>query len=89
MPVISPSALVCGAAGGFIGSHLVKRLKREGFWVRSADLKSPEFAPTEADDFIQGDLCERSQRTRRSWRRASIPTCPGHGRRGVCIHRKK
>ncbi|MDD2677274.1 MAG: NAD-dependent epimerase/dehydratase family protein [Methylacidiphilaceae bacterium] len=50
-----PDALVCGA-GGFIGSHLVRRLKREGFWVRGVDLKFPEFAPTEADDFVQGDL---------------------------------
>lgn len=49
------SALVCGA-GGFIGSHLVKRLKREGFWVRGVDLKLPEFSETEADDFIIGDL---------------------------------
>ncbi|MGE0698651.1 MAG: NAD-dependent epimerase/dehydratase family protein [Hyphomicrobiaceae bacterium] len=48
-------ALVCGA-GGFIGSHLVKRLKREGFWVRGADLKYPRFSETEADDFIVGDL---------------------------------
>ncbi len=51
-------ALVCGA-GGFIGSHLVKRLKREGFWVRGVDLKKPEFAPTRADDFMVGDLRER------------------------------
>lgn len=49
------SVLVCGA-GGFIGSHLVKRLKDEGFWVRGVDLKYPEFAETEADDFIIGDL---------------------------------
>ncbi|MCE5251432.1 NAD-dependent epimerase/dehydratase family protein [bacterium] len=48
-------ALVCGA-GGFIGSHLVKRLKREGFRVRGIDLKYPEFGETEADDFIIGDL---------------------------------
>jgi GDP-D-mannose 3', 5'-epimerase len=48
-------ALVCGA-GGFIGSHLVKRLKKEGFWVRGVDLKYPEFSKTEADDFIIGDL---------------------------------
>src|SRR5689334_15945733 len=48
-------ALVCGA-GGFIGSHLVKRLKREGFWVRGVDLKYPLFSETEADDFIVGDL---------------------------------
>ncbi|VVM07828.1 GDP-D-mannose 3', 5'-epimerase [Methylacidimicrobium cyclopophantes] len=52
-----PEALVCGA-GGFIGSHLVRRLKREGFWVRGVDLKFPEFSPTEADDFVQGDLRE-------------------------------
>ncbi len=49
------TALVLGA-GGFIGSHMVRRLKHEGFWVRGVDLKYPEFAPTEADDFIQGDL---------------------------------
>lgn len=49
------TALVCGA-GGFIGSHLVKRLKREGFWVRGVDLKFPEYSETEADDFIVGDL---------------------------------
>lgn len=48
-------ALVCGA-GGFIGSHLVKRLKREGFWVRGVDLKYPEFSKTAADDFVIGDL---------------------------------
>jgi len=48
-------ALVCGA-GGFIGSHLVKRLKREGYWVRGVDLKYPEFSGTAADDFILGDL---------------------------------
>ena len=51
----SKKALVCGA-GGFIGSHLVKRLKKEGFWVRGVDLKYPEFAPTAADDFVIGDL---------------------------------
>jgi nucleoside-diphosphate-sugar epimerase len=49
------TALVCGA-GGFIGGHLVKRLKREGFWVRGVDLKFNEYAETEADDFVVGDL---------------------------------
>ena len=49
------TALVCGA-GGFIGSHLVKRLKAEGCWVRGVDLKSPSFSETEADDFVRGDL---------------------------------
>jgi nucleoside-diphosphate-sugar epimerase len=48
-------ALICGA-GGFIGSHLEKRLKREGFWVRGVDLKYPEFAETQSDDFVIGDL---------------------------------
>ena len=48
-------ALVLGG-GGFIGSHMVNRLKEEGFWVRAVDLKFPEFNPTRADDFIQGDL---------------------------------
>ena len=49
------SVLVNGA-GGFIGSHLVKRLKSEGFWVRGADLKRPEYSATAADDFVVGDL---------------------------------
>jgi nucleoside-diphosphate-sugar epimerase len=48
-------ALVCGA-GGFIGSHLVTRLKEEGFWVRGVDLKYPDFSETKADDFVIGDL---------------------------------
>ena len=57
-------ALICGA-GGFIGSHLVKRLKKEGYWVRGVDLKYPEYDDTAADDFIIGDLrdysvCQRS-----------------------------
>ena len=47
--------LVCGA-GGFIGSHLVKRLKSEGHWVRGVDLKHPDFSPTQADEFTIGDL---------------------------------
>ena len=52
-------ALVCGA-GGFIGSHLVKRLKKEGYFVRGVDLKYPEFSKTEADEFIKGDLSNLS-----------------------------
>ena len=52
-------ALVCGA-GGFIGSHMVKRLKSEGYWVRGVDLKYPEFSETEADEFFQGDLTDQS-----------------------------
>ena len=49
------SALVCGA-GGFIGSHMVKRLISEGYWVRGVDLKYPEFSSTQAQEFIIGDL---------------------------------
>mgnify|MGYP006088948873 CR=1 FL=1 len=48
-------ALVCGA-GGFIGSHMVKKLKNEGFWVRGVDIKYPSYSDTLADEFIQGDL---------------------------------
>jgi nucleoside-diphosphate-sugar epimerase len=48
-------ALVLGA-GGFIGSHLVRRLKSEGYWVRGVDLKFPEFSSSEVDEFIIGDL---------------------------------
>jgi GDP-D-mannose 3',5'-epimerase len=50
-------ALVCGA-GGFIGGHLVKKLKKEGYWVRGVDIKEHEFAPTQADEFLLLDLRE-------------------------------
>ncbi|MES2372531.1 MAG: NAD-dependent epimerase/dehydratase family protein [Bacteroidota bacterium] len=50
--------LVCGA-GGFIGGHLVKKLKREGCWVRGVDLKLNEFSPSPADEFIIGDLTDQ------------------------------
>ena len=58
------TALVCGA-GGFIGSHLAKRLKNEGYWVRGVDLKLPEFSESAADEFLKLDLreqphCERA-----------------------------
>lgn len=49
------TALVCGA-GGFIGSHLVKRLIKEGFWVRGVDLKYSQFGKTQASEFVIGDL---------------------------------
>jgi len=52
------TALVCGA-GGFIGSHLVQRLKREGFWVRGVDIKRPQFESSKADDFVVADLREQ------------------------------
>jgi GDP-D-mannose 3', 5'-epimerase len=52
------TAVVLGA-GGFIGSHMVKRLKSEGYWVRGVDLKYPEFSKTEADEFLIRDLRAR------------------------------
>jgi nucleoside-diphosphate-sugar epimerase len=51
-------ALVLGA-GGFIGSHMVKKLRKEGYWVRGVDLKYPEFALSEANEFVQGDLKDK------------------------------
>jgi GDP-D-mannose 3', 5'-epimerase len=53
------TAVVCGA-GGFIGSHLVKRLKSDGYWVRGVDLKRPEFSQSGADDFMVADLRKES-----------------------------
>jgi len=53
------TALVCGA-GGFIGGHLVKKLKREGYWVRGVDIKQHEFVPTAADEFLLLDLREEA-----------------------------
>ena len=50
-------ALVLGA-GGFIGSHMVKRLRADGYWVRGVDLKHTEFSKSEADEFIMGDLTD-------------------------------
>ncbi|MEX1112077.1 MAG: NAD-dependent epimerase/dehydratase family protein [Candidatus Andersenbacteria bacterium] len=52
---MSKTAVVCGG-GGFIGSHLVKRLKGEGYWVRAVDIKEQAFSPTVADEYILGDL---------------------------------
>ena len=49
------TALVLGA-GGFIGSHMVKRLRSEGYWVRGVDLKFPEFSEHQANEFVIGDL---------------------------------
>src|SRR3546814_670573 len=48
-------ALVCGA-GGFIGGHLINRLKAEGYWVAGVDIKEHEFGNTGADKFVKGDL---------------------------------
>ena len=55
MSEYTKSALVLGA-GGFIGSHMVKKLRSEGYWVRGVDLNRPEFSKTQAHEFIQGDL---------------------------------
>ena len=56
--VMSKKAVVSGG-GGFIGGHLIKRLKREGYWVRGVDIKEHEFAPTQADEFLLLDLREK------------------------------
>lgn len=55
---MTKTALVLGA-GGFIGSHMVRRLKREGYWVRGVDIKRPEYSETEADEFILGNLTDQ------------------------------
>ena len=52
-------ALVLGA-GGFIGSHMVRRLRDEGYWVRGVDVKMPEFSDTAANEFVVGDLTNKS-----------------------------
>jgi GDP-D-mannose 3',5'-epimerase len=56
-------ALICGA-GGFIGSHLAKQLKKEGYWVRGVDLKKPEYSPSASDDFQLLDLSVRKNCTK-------------------------
>jgi len=55
MSEFKKTALVLGA-GGFIGSHMIKKLRAEGYWIRGVDLKRPEFSETEAHEFVQGDL---------------------------------
>jgi len=59
METETKKALVCGA-GGFIGSHMVRKLKLEGYWVRGADVKEPDFSGTEADEFLTGDLTDQA-----------------------------
>ena len=55
MSQYTKKALVLGA-GGFIGSHMVRRLRSEGYWVRGVDLKYPEYSEHEANEFVTGDL---------------------------------
>ena len=54
--MVDPVKVLVTGAGGFIGHHLVRFLKRQGYWVRGVDLKHPEFAPTDADEFTLLDL---------------------------------
>lgn len=54
------SALVLGA-GGFIGNHLVNSLKEDGFWVKAADVKEPDFSKSSADMFVTADLRDPEQ----------------------------
>jgi nucleoside-diphosphate-sugar epimerase len=51
--------ILVNGAGGFIGGHMVKRLKAEGYWVRAVDIKRHEFTVPPADEFILGDLCDQ------------------------------
>jgi nucleoside-diphosphate-sugar epimerase len=51
--------VLVGGAGGFIGGHLVKRLKAEGLWVRGVDVKKHEYSESQADEFVVGDLCDQ------------------------------
>jgi len=57
---MSRKRVLVAGAGGFIGGHLVRRLKKEGFWVRGADIKKHEFAESAADEFLLGDLTDVS-----------------------------
>ena len=52
--------VLVGGAGGFIGGHLVKQLKKEGLWVRGADVKRHEYSTSPADEFLVGDLCDQN-----------------------------
>jgi nucleoside-diphosphate-sugar epimerase len=59
MMINKKTALVCGA-DGFIGGHLVKKLKNEGFWVRGVDIKKHEYTKLPTDEFIVGDLRDQN-----------------------------
>ena len=64
-------ALVCGA-GGFIGTHMVTRLKEEGYWVLGVDIKVPQFSDSDADCFIKADL-RNPARLERIFTKISVP----------------
>ena len=55
---MSKTAIIIGA-GGFIGTHVAKRLKRDGYWVRGVDLKYPEYETSVCDEFYIGDCCHQ------------------------------
>jgi nucleoside-diphosphate-sugar epimerase len=80
------TALVCGA-GGFIGSHMVKRLKKEGYWVRGVDLKKPEYSQSEADHFVVGDLRNPEVVSRVTFAPNQSDIYSGHGSFDLVIQR--
>ena len=86
----NPQTVLVGGAGGFIGSHLVKRLKKDGFWVRGVDLKYPEYGATAADEFIVGDLRGILMWRKKPWRGivGGLSIGGGYGRRGLHFHRR-
>ena len=80
-------ALVCGA-GGFIGGHLVKKLKQEGCWVRGVDIKQHEFVSLAADEFLLLDLrqeenCQKALALEGGTFRRGLPTGRRYGRHGL------
>ena len=76
-------------AGGFIGGHLVKRLKAEGFWVRGVDIKPHEFAAPPADEFIIGDLRDPIVVAEAvAGHRRGLPTRRRYGRSRLHLHRR-
>ena len=81
--------ILVNGAGGFIGGHLVKRLKAEGNWVRAVDLKQHEYTASPADEFIRGDLRDPARGAAGGGRhRRDLPAGGRHGRRRVYLHRR-
>ena len=79
MNLTNEKVVVCGA-GGFIGNYIVKRLKREKFWVRAVDIKHHEFDLSEADEFIVADLRDSDACREMRWRggSTSLAVVPCH-----------